>query len=212
MIVAGIGCRKGARATDIETAIATAFARAGVAISKLSVIATSAAKSDEPGIEGTASAIGVPLVLIPQGDLAAAGGRAMTRSERVHALVGVPSVAEAAALAAGGPDARLMAVRIVVGPVTCALAESGAIGAQAAIPSPSSGRVGVGFSSPSTAPVEAGPHPTLPEDGEGRGAEDCGSKAPNSSIPNPDVCPQRGAGKNGRYTSSDISAEIGKIP
>jgi cobalt-precorrin 5A hydrolase len=41
----------------------------------------------------------------------------------VWALAGVPSVAEAAALAAGGPKARLILPRIVVGPVTCALAE-----------------------------------------------------------------------------------------
>jgi cobalt-precorrin 5A hydrolase len=33
-------------------------------------------------------------------------------------------VAEAAALAAAGPKARLILPRIVVGPVTCALAES----------------------------------------------------------------------------------------
>jgi cobalt-precorrin 5A hydrolase len=43
----------------------------------------------------------------------------------VLALAGVPSVAEAAALAAGGPRARLILPRIAVGPVTCALAESG---------------------------------------------------------------------------------------
>jgi cobalt-precorrin 5A hydrolase len=40
------------------------------------------------------------------------------------ALMGVPSVAEAAALAAAGPSARLLAARIALGPVTCALAQS----------------------------------------------------------------------------------------
>ena len=48
-----------------------------------------------------------------------------TWSARVLALAGVPSVAEAAALAACGPKARLILPRIVVGKVTCALAESG---------------------------------------------------------------------------------------
>jgi cobalt-precorrin 5A hydrolase len=124
MIVAGVGCRKGARAADIEAAIVAAFARVGVATTELRFIATSAAKGGEPGIAAAASAIGVPLVLIPQGDLAAAGARTATRSERVIALTGVPSIAEAAALAAGGPGARLMAPRIAVGPVTCALAET----------------------------------------------------------------------------------------
>src|SRR5262249_60433934 len=87
----------------------------------LRLIATSAAKGDEPGIAAAASAIGVPLVLIPQGNLEAAGIRAATRSERVIALAGVPSVAEAAALAAGGPAARLIAAPIAVGPAPCAL-------------------------------------------------------------------------------------------
>jgi cobalt-precorrin 5A hydrolase len=99
-----------------------AFDRAGVATSELRLIATSAAKGGEPGIVAAASTIGVPLALIPLGDLAAAGIRATTRSERVMALAGVPSVAEAAALAAGGPDARLIVARIAVGPATCALA------------------------------------------------------------------------------------------
>jgi cobalt-precorrin 5A hydrolase len=124
MIVAGVGCRKGVRAADIEAAIVAAFDRAGVAASQLRLIATSAAKGGEPGIALAASAIGVPLVLIPLGDLAAAGMRATTRSERVIALAGVPSVAEAAALAAGGPNARLIVPRIAVGPATCALAET----------------------------------------------------------------------------------------
>jgi len=124
MIVAGVGCRKGVRAADIEAVIMAACGRAGVAASELRLIATSAAKGGEPGIAAAAVAIGVPLVLIRQVDLVAAGVRATTRSERVIAVAGVSSVAEAAALAAGGPAARLIAPRIAVGPATCALAET----------------------------------------------------------------------------------------
>jgi len=40
-------------------------------------------------------------------------------------LMGLPSVAEAAALAAGGATARLLVSRIAVGPATCALAGTG---------------------------------------------------------------------------------------
>jgi cobalt-precorrin 5A hydrolase len=40
--------------------------------------------------------------------------------------MGVSSVAEAAALSAGGADARLVVPRIAIGPATCALAASGA--------------------------------------------------------------------------------------
>jgi len=46
-------------------------------------------------------------------------------SQRVVALMGVPSVAEAAALAAGGATARLLVSRIAIGPATCALATTG---------------------------------------------------------------------------------------
>jgi cobalt-precorrin 5A hydrolase len=67
----------------------------------------------------------VPVVLVPQTDLEAAGARGVTYSERVVAFAGVPSVAEAAALAAGGAAARLIAARIAVGPATCALADTG---------------------------------------------------------------------------------------
>jgi cobalt-precorrin 5A hydrolase len=61
---------------------------------------------------------------VSQAALVEAGERAITKSGRVQELIGIPSVAEAAALAAGGPDTRLLAPRIVVGPVTCALGEA----------------------------------------------------------------------------------------
>jgi cobalt-precorrin 5A hydrolase len=122
MIVAGIGCRKGASANEIGAAISAALSRAGLRHDALGLIAAPALKSDEPGIAAAASDLGVPLVLVPQADLEAAGSRTATRSARVVALMGVPSAAEAAALAAGGPAARLLAPRIAVGPATCALA------------------------------------------------------------------------------------------
>jgi cobalt-precorrin 5A hydrolase len=63
-------------------------------------------------------------VLVPEVELKAAGARTATRSARVLALIGVPSVAEAAALAAAGPSARLVSPRLVIGAATCALAAS----------------------------------------------------------------------------------------
>jgi cobalt-precorrin 5A hydrolase len=125
MIVAGIGCRKGASAAQIGAAVAAALSRTGIAA--IDVLAAPAAKGGEPGIPAAAAAFGVPLVLVPPAELQAAGPRTITLSERVMALAGVPSVAEAAALAAGGPAARLVAPRIAVGNATCALAESGGL-------------------------------------------------------------------------------------
>jgi cobalt-precorrin 5A hydrolase len=125
MIVAGVGCRRGAAAAEIEAAINTALSRSGLPTNAIAMLATSAAKATEAGIKSAASALGVPLVPVPQCDLEAAGQRAQTRSERVVELTGVPSLAEAAALAAGGPTARLVAARVAVGAATCALAETG---------------------------------------------------------------------------------------
>jgi len=126
MIVAGIGCRRGAPAPDIEAAIRAALERAGIASAALDVIATTAAKQREAGIAAAAAKLGVTVVLVSQAELQAAGNRTATRSERVLALTGVPSVAEAAALAAAGPSAQLISPRLVIGAVTCALAVSGA--------------------------------------------------------------------------------------
>jgi cobalt-precorrin 5A hydrolase len=125
MIVAGVGCRAGASAREVEAVIAAALDRAGLDASALGIIATSPAKGAEPGIAGAASGRGVKLMVVDQNAFEAAGARAVTRSERVLRLTGVPSVSEAAALAAGGPAARLVQPRIAVGPATCALASVG---------------------------------------------------------------------------------------
>jgi cobalt-precorrin 5A hydrolase len=126
MIVAGVGCRRGAPAPDIEAAIRAALERAGIEADALDCIATMAAKESEVGITAAAAKLGVTVVLVPDTELRSAGDRAETRSERVLALTGVPSVAEAAALAAAGPTARLISPRLVIGAATCALAASGA--------------------------------------------------------------------------------------
>jgi cobalt-precorrin 5A hydrolase len=126
MIVAGVGCRRGAPAPDIEAAIRAALERAGVALRTLDCIATIAAKETEAGIATAAAKLGVTVVLVPDAELKVAGERTETRSERILALTGVPSVAEAAALAAAGPAARLISPRLVIGAATCAVAASGA--------------------------------------------------------------------------------------
>jgi cobalt-precorrin 5A hydrolase len=125
VIVAGIGCRKGTSAAQIDAALDIALERAGRPLARIDLLATAASKSDEQGIAASASARGLKLILVAQPELETASARGATWSARVLALAGVPSVAEAAALAAGGPRARLILPRIVVGPVTCALAESG---------------------------------------------------------------------------------------
>lgn len=122
MIVAGIGSRKGVTTAEVVAALDAALARAGLARDAVGALATPAVKGGEPGITAAATALGLPLVLVPQKTLEAAADRTLTRSDRVVALMGVPSASETAALAACGPSGKLIAPRTAVGPVTCALA------------------------------------------------------------------------------------------
>ena len=123
VIVAGVGCRKAISAAQVESAIEAALLHCRLAGHRLSLIAVPAVKGTEAGIVAAAAARGVQLVLIAQDALEAADAHTLTRSARSMDTLNVHSVAEAAALAAAGPNARLLAPRVAVGPVTCALAE-----------------------------------------------------------------------------------------
>jgi cobalt-precorrin 5A hydrolase len=125
MIVAGIGCRTGVSATEVDSAINCALRQGTPDRMTVGLIATPAAKGQEPGIIAAAAARGIPLVLVAQTDLEAADARTLTRSVRSLSTMNVSSVAEAAALAGAGPTARLLGPRVAIGPVTCALAEDG---------------------------------------------------------------------------------------
>jgi cobalt-precorrin 5A hydrolase len=124
MITVGIGCKRGTSAADIEAAILAALAKAKITTEALDVIATIEAKSAEAGIRAAAAKFGVAVVIVPDPALAAAGERVETHSERVLAMIGVGSVAEAAALAAAGAGSKLLVPRGVFGAATCALATS----------------------------------------------------------------------------------------
>ncbi|MEJ1157189.1 cobalamin biosynthesis protein [Prosthecomicrobium sp. N25] len=130
-LAVGIGCRTGARPEAVvdlvrrclSAAGATEAAGAGVALF------TVQDKVQEPGLGEAAVRLGLPLVFLPRALLEAASAGAETRSERVVALFGVPSVAETAALAGAGPGARLVVPRIAGDGVTCAVARLPAAGA-----------------------------------------------------------------------------------
>jgi cobalt-precorrin 5A hydrolase len=173
LMVAGIGCRSGVSADQVEAAISAAIdaLEAAEAVRQpvslmpsewrhrtLTAIATPAAKAHELGIKAAAAARGIPLMLISQEALEAANPATLTRSEHSMAAMNVHSVAEAAALAGAAALARqatanvaaantatpaaapagnatasadtgfpaapcLLAPRITLGPVTCALAD-----------------------------------------------------------------------------------------
>lgn len=118
-IVAGIGCRAGAAATDIVAVLRDAEAQAG---RRATALALPAFKSREAGVLDAAAALGLPVILIDDAALAAVQALCPTRSDLVAARTGHASIAEAAALAACGPGATLAVPRIAHPTVTCALA------------------------------------------------------------------------------------------
>jgi cobalt-precorrin 5A hydrolase len=123
MIAAGIGCRRGAPVEEVAAALSQAQAAFGVADADIAVLATVASKADEPSIQALARQLGLRLQVFSKERLGAVADKIASSSQRVLQLVGVESVAEAAALVAAGRNARLLGPRIATGAATCALAE-----------------------------------------------------------------------------------------
>lgn len=126
MMVAGIGCRKGAAYEDILSAIETALEAHGLAVTALTALATASLKRDEPGILSAARRLDLPLLVVDDAALSAVATRTLSHSRASQEAAGAPSVSEASALAAAGTDATLLGPRTIVGPATCAIATSGA--------------------------------------------------------------------------------------
>jgi cobalt-precorrin 5A hydrolase len=123
MIVAGVGFRRSATADEIMVLVKQAVARAELPYSALNQLATIDALAALPAFEEAARRLAVSAIVIDDTALNAAAPRVSTHSARSLAAHGVGSVAEAAALAAGGSEARLILERITSASITCALAQ-----------------------------------------------------------------------------------------
>lgn len=121
-IVAGVGFRRGTQAPEIEALIRRALAEAGLEPGALAGIATAADRAGATALAEAAARFGLAPRGITAEALAEADTRVVTRSARIETTRGIGSVAEAAALAAGGPEARLVLARIASSGATCALA------------------------------------------------------------------------------------------
>jgi len=122
MIVAGVGFRQGVAAEEIGALVFRALDTMSLAPRLLSRLATAGTRAHEPGLIEAARQLGVPVTAIGPDALAVAAPDVRTQSERVRALYGVGSVAEAAALACAGDGAELLLGRIASARATCALA------------------------------------------------------------------------------------------
>jgi cobalt-precorrin 5A hydrolase len=116
VIAAGFGFRSAATADSL----ADALARTG---GTPALLATAEDKAGAPAFLSFARRMGVPVLGV--GSAALASRATLTQSAASRAARATGSVAEAAALAAAGPGARLLGPRTVSGDgmATCALAE-----------------------------------------------------------------------------------------
>ena len=123
-IAIGVGCKKGAGAAAVVELLRTTldeappFGRA--------TLFTVARKFGEAGLREAADTLGFQIVFLDETEFLARQDEFLQRgaapSRKAHELTGFSSIAEAAALMGGGPQARLILRRRAADGVTCAVA------------------------------------------------------------------------------------------
>ena len=116
----GVGCRRGCEAELIEAIVRQALSRLSGA--ERPCLFTIADKRGEAGLVEAASRLDLELAFLPRAALREQAPLVRTRSMQSESLFGVPSVAEAAALAGAGPGSALIVPRIANQGATCAIA------------------------------------------------------------------------------------------
>ncbi len=122
MIVVGLGVRQNVTADEIEAIIQAALEEQKFTLGQLDLIAAIDRDDIAKAMSEAASKMMKPMTLISIARLKAEAKRCQTHSAASMKQVGVPSVAEAAALAALGEDGLLISPRIKHPTVTAALA------------------------------------------------------------------------------------------
>ena len=117
-LVAGMGCRRGVPAEELEQLLRDTFRTYNLSLSSLACIASATLKQDEPGLLALSVKYGVPFLCYESEELNAlfedvvngdAGCQALNPSANARRLVGVWGVAEPAALLASGASRLLVA-------------------------------------------------------------------------------------------------------
>lgn len=122
----GVGCERGTPRSLVERTLSAALAQQGLAAEAIAGLASLDLKADEAGLLELSAARDWPLRTFAPEQLQAIA--VPNPSAVVAAAVGTPSVAEAAALAAAGPEADLLVPKQVAkdetGAVTVAIARA----------------------------------------------------------------------------------------
>jgi cobalt-precorrin 5A hydrolase len=120
-MIVGIGCRRGAEAAKIVSAVKEALCLAGVQPSQVRLLASADVKAEEKGLLLAAEELGVPIRFICSDEIRACA-KDFSRSGFVEKKVKLPAVAEPAALLAGRRT-KLILPKITRNGVTVAVAK-----------------------------------------------------------------------------------------
>jgi len=119
-VIVGVGCRRGAAAADIVTAVRKGLRLAEVRPARVRWLASADLKKDEAGLLGAAEELGFGLRFISAEEIRGTA-KTFRHSRFVKTKVGLPAVAEPAALLAGRRTTLLLPKTIIHG-VTVAVA------------------------------------------------------------------------------------------
>jgi cobalt-precorrin 5A hydrolase len=121
LIAIGVGCRKASASGAIVALVRRALAEAGDPAGERALF-TLESKRGEINLEDAARALRLPLRFLTREQLANEGPRTKTRSARVERHIGLPNLAETAALAGAGHGGELAVARLAADGATCAIA------------------------------------------------------------------------------------------
>ncbi|WP_205647701.1 precorrin-3B C(17)-methyltransferase [Acuticoccus yangtzensis] len=123
-VALGMGAERGADPAAAVRLARTMLAAAGIDPRAVAAVVTLDLKADETALHAVAADLGAPLRVFTRERLAQEDARLATPSDVVRAAVGIGGVAEAAALAAAGPDGILVSPKVIGDGLTVALAEA----------------------------------------------------------------------------------------
>jgi len=122
ILTLGVGGERGVAAEELIGLVEDTLTRHRLAKASLVVIASIDLKEDEAAIHALARHLGLPVRVFTASELNDQAPRLKTPSAVVMAEVGCPGVAEGAALAAAGPESRLIIAKTKSKRATCAVA------------------------------------------------------------------------------------------
>lgn len=125
MIVLGIGHESGAQLADLQSLVDACLHSAKLKASEIGLIASIESRAGSGLADALAARLGLRARYFPAARLEAETPRLANPSAALFLRIGCHGVAEAAALAAAGPEARLILPKTKGNGVTCAIAGGG---------------------------------------------------------------------------------------